>query len=249
MKTYEKLVQMSDKRANYFCLMDPDKLDKKTAISNAKLFEENGVDGILVGGSMMINNNFDENLKAIKENVQIPVIIFPGIFHCISPYADAILFLSLITSRNPQLLIGEHVRAAPLIKHYDLEAIGTAYMLIESGNSTSVQYMSNSFPIPHSKNDIAVAHALAGQYLGMKLIYTDSGSGAKNPISNEMIAAIKENVSLPLIVGGGIKEPEIAAQKAKAGADFVVTGNVLEKNPDPKLIKKFADAIQDIKRK
>jgi len=249
MKTYEKLIQMSEQRANYFCLMDPDKLDKKTAISNAKLFEENGVDGILVGGSLMINNNFDENLKAIKENVQIPVIIFPGIFQCISPYADAILYLSLITSRNPQLLIGEHVRAAPLIKHYGLEAIGTAYMLIESGNSTSVQFMSNSFPIPDTKNDIAVAHALAGQYLGMKLIYTDSGSGAKNSISNEMISAIKENVSLPLIVGGGIKDPETAAHKAKAGADFVVTGNVLEKNPEPSLIKEFADAVRKNGRK
>ncbi|MBC8415561.1 MAG: geranylgeranylglyceryl/heptaprenylglyceryl phosphate synthase, partial [Candidatus Cloacimonetes bacterium] len=158
------------------------------------------------------------------------------------------LLLCIITSRNPQMLIGEQVRAAPLIKHYGLEAIGTAYMLIESGNNTSVHFMSGSMPLPRTKNDIAVAHALAGEYLGMKLIYMDAGSGAKYPVSNEMISAIRQNVSLPIILGGGIKSPEIAVQKAKAGADFIVTGNILENNLDPKLIREFANAIHSIKR-
>ena len=166
----------------------------------------------------------------------------------VSPYADALLLLCVITSRNPQMLIGEQVRAAPMIKYYNLEAIGTAYMLIESGNNTSVHYMSNSMPIPHSKSDIAVAHALAGQYIGMKVVYLDAGSGAKYPVSNKMIAAIRKNVSLPIILGGGIKTPEVAAEKAIAGADFIVTGNVLEENCDPKLIREFADAIHNIKR-
>ncbi len=249
MKIYNKLLKMAKSRANYFCLIDPDKLDAEQAVFFARTCEENGADGLLVGGSIMLNNSFETNLKLIKENVNIPVLIFPGIFNFVSPYADALLLLSVITSRNPQMLIGEQVRAAPLIKHYGLEAIGTAYMLIESGNNTSVLYMSGSFPIPRLKNDIAVAHALAGQYLGMKIIYMDAGSGAKYPVSDEMISAIRENVSLPIILGGGIKTPEIAAEKAKAGADFIVTGNVLEDDLDPKLIKEFANAIHSIKRK
>lgn len=248
MSIYNKLLKMCSDRANYFCLLDPDKLDNKQAVHIAVTCEDNGADGLLVGGSLMVNNRFQENLKLIKENVDIPVIIFPGIFGSISPFADAILYLSMVTSRNPQMLIGEQVRAAPLTKHYNLEAIGTAYMLIESGNSTSVQYMSNSFPIPYSKNDIAVAHALAGQYLGMKIVYMDSGSGAIYPISDEMITAVKDNINVPLIIGGGIKKPETALQKAEAGADFVVTGNILEKNHDPKFIREFADAIHSIRR-
>ncbi len=248
MKIYNMLLELAKKRASYFCLIDPDNLNTKQAVNTAKICEENGVDILLVGGSFMINNNFETNLKQIKENVNIPVLIFPGIFNFVSPYADALLLLSVITSRNPQMLIGEQVRAAPLIKHYNLEAIGTAYMLIESGNNTSVHYMSGSLPLPRSKNDIAIAHALAGQYLGMKLIYLDAGSGAKYPVSNEMISAIRKNVDLPIILGGGIKTPEVAAQKARSGADFIVTGNILENNIDPKLIKEFADAVHSVKR-
>lgn len=248
MKTYRKLVSLAKKRANYFCLIDPDKMDKKESVKFAKNCEKNGADGILVGGSLMINNNFEPNLKMIKKSVNIPVLIFPGIFNFVSPYADALLLLSVITSRNPQMLIGEQVRAAPLIKHYGLEAIGTAYMLIESGNHTSVNFMSGSMPLPRNKNDIAVSHALAGQYLGMNLIYLDAGSGAKYSVSNSMISAIRKNVSLPIFLGGGIKTPEEAAQKARAGADFIVTGNILEDNNDPKLIKEFADAVHQVKR-
>ncbi len=248
MKIYNKLLELSNRRANYFCLLDPDELQADKAKDFAKMCEENGADGLLVGGSIMVNNKFQSNLKLIKESVHIPVLIFPGIFDFVSPHADALLLLSVVTSRNPQMLIGEQVRAAPLIKHYGLEAIGTAYMIIESGNSTSVQFMSGSLPLPRTKNDLAVAHALAGQYLGMKLIYMDAGSGAKYAATDEMVAAVRKNVDLPIILGGGIKTPEVAMQKAKAGADFIVTGNVLEDNPDPRLIREFADAIHSIKR-
>lgn len=239
---------MAKEQANYFCLIDPDKLSEDEAVEFARKCEENGADGLLVGGSLMINNNFERNLKKIKAKSKIPVIIFPGIFNFVSPFADALLLLSVVTSRNPQMLIGEQVRAAPLIKHYNLDTIGTAYMLIESGNHTSVHFMSGSMPLPREKNDIAVAHALAGQYLGMKLIYMDAGSGAKLPVKNEMIAAIRKNVELPIILGGGIKDPEIALEKAKAGADFIVTGNILEAENDPKLIREFAQAIHSVKR-
>jgi phosphoglycerol geranylgeranyltransferase len=248
MKIYNKLLDLAKKRANYFCLLDPDELQADETKDFAKMCEENGADGLLVGGSIMVNNKFQSNLKIIKESVDIPVLIFPGIFDFVSPHADALLLLSVVTSRNPQMLIGEQVRAAPLIKHYGLEAIGTAYMIIESGNSTSVQFMSGSLPLPRTKNDLAVAHALAGQYLGMKLIYMDAGSGAQYAATDEMVSAVRKNVDLPIILGGGIKTPDVAMKKAKAGADFIVTGNVLEDNPDPKLIREFADAIHSIKR-
>ncbi len=249
MKTYNKLLKMAKERANYLCLIDPDKIDEKQAVQYAKTCEENGADGLLVGGSLMLTNNFESNLKVIKENVNIPVIIFPGIFNFVSKYADAILLLSVVSSRNPQMLIGEQVRAAPQIKQYNLEAIGTAYMLIDSGQNTSVNFMSSSFPIPRTKNDIAVAHALASQYLGMKIIYLDAGSGAEYPVPDDMIREIKKNISLPIILGGGITSPKIAAQKAAAGADFIVTGNILERNLDSKLIREFANSIHNIKRK
>ncbi len=249
MKTYNKLLKMAKERANYLCLIDPDKIDEKQAVQYAKTCEENGADGLLVGGSLMLTNNFESNLKVIKGNVNIPVIIFPGIFNFVSKYADAILLLSVVSSRNPQMLIGEQVRAAPQIKQYNLEAIGTAYMLIDSGQNTSVNFMSSSFPIPRTKNDIAVAHALASQYLGMKIIYLDAGSGAEYPVPDDMIREIKKNISLPVILGGGITNPKIAAQKAAAGADFIVTGNILEKNLDSKLIREFANSIHNIKRK
>ena len=248
MKTYDRLVKLSQKRANYFCLIDPDSIDVKDAARIATTFEENGVDGILVGGSMMLKDNFEIVLKIIKESVKIPVLIFPGIFNFVSPYADALLLLSMVSSRNAQMLIGEQVRAAPLIKQYNLESIGTGYMLIDGGRNTSVQYMSFSQPIPRDKNDIAIAHALAAQYLGMKLIYMDAGSGANFPISNEMITAIKSNIDIPLIVGGGIKTPEVARQKAEAGADFIIIGSALEKTQDVTLIKEFVDAIHGVKR-
>ena len=248
MKIYEKLLTLAKKRANYFCLLDPDKMEAKETARIAKVCEKNGADGILVGGSLMLKNNFEENLALIKQNVNIPVIIFPGIFNFVSPHADALLLLSVITSRKPQMLIGEHVRAAPLIKHYNLETIGTAYMVVESGNSTSVQFMSDSTPIPRKKYDIAVAHALAGQYLGMRILYMDAGSGAKKSIPDEMIKSVKQNISIPLIVGGGIKTPEEAQKKAIAGADFVVTGSVIEKNFNAKLIKEFAHIIHSVKR-
>ncbi len=249
MKTYNKLLKMAKERANYLCLIDPDKIDEKQAVQYAKTCEENGADGLLVGGSLMLTNNFESNLKVIKENVNIPVIIFPGIFNFVSKYADAILLLSVVSSRNPQMLIGEQVRAAPQIKQYNLEAIVTAYMLIDSGQNTSVNFMSSSFPIPRTKNVIAVAHALASQYLGMKIIYLDAGSGAEYPVPDDMIREIKKNISLPVILGGGITNPKIAAQKAAAGADFIVTGNILEKNLDSKLIREFANSIHNIKRK
>lgn len=250
MKTYKLLKEMAQRQANYFCLLDPDNLSKEEAEEYASKSEENGADGILVGGSLMYNDCFEDNLKIIRNSVKnIPVLIFPGLFNFVSSYADALLLLSVVSSRNPQMLIGEQVRAAPLIKRLGVEAIGTGYILIDGGNNSSVQYMSHSMPIPHSKDDIAAVHALAAQYMGMRLIYMDAGSGAKNPISDSMIAKVKSDINIPLIIGGGIRKPETAAKKAAAGADFVVTGNVLEEGFNTKLIREFAQAIHSSKRK
>lgn len=249
MTTYEKLQNLAKKGSHYFCLLDPDNFNGMQANEYTIICEENGADGILVGGSMMFHDRFEENLKKISESAKnIPVIIFPGLFNFVSPYADALLLLSMISSRNPQMLIGEHVRAAPLIRKHDLEAIGTGYILIDGGNSTSVQYMSHSLPIPYTKDDIAAVHALTGEYLGHRIIYMDSGSGAKQAISNSMISAVKKEISIPLIVGGGIRTPETAKQKAEAGADFIVTGNILEKEFNPGLIKEFANAVHSVKK-
>ena len=161
----------------------------------------------------------------------------------LTPHADAILYISLISGRNPNYLIGEQVKAAPWIQRHGLTPIPTGYMLIEGGNRTAVEFMSGTIPIPRDKPDIAGPHALAAQYLGMQMVYLEAGSGATYPVPNEMIATVKAQISIPLIVGGGIRTPKIAAKKVAAGADFVVTGNVLEENGSFELMKEFADAV------
>ena len=169
------------------------------------------------------------------------MISFPGGASQVVPTADAILFLSLISGRNPELLIGEHVKAAPLIREYGVEAIPTGYMLIQSGTLTSVEFMSNTQPIPRNKVDIAIAHALAAEYLGMKLIYLETGSGAGASVPDEMVQAVVNYVSTPVIVGGGIRDPEEARAKVAAGASFVVTGSVVE--DDHQRLREFSQAV------
>ena len=244
MKVFEKLLQLKEKRgAGYFVLIDPDKQEIPQALKLAEKCVSSEVDALLVGGSLLFAHMFDELVQGIKKVCDIPVIIFPGSTKQISPYADAILFLSLISGRNPNSLIGEQVVAAPIIKSMGLEAIGTAYMFIESGNVTSAQFISDTRPIPREKPDIAIAHALAAEFLGMKMVYLEAGSGAKYSVPEKLIAVVKSYISMPMIVGGGIRTPEEAKKKVLAGADFIVTGNILEKNQDPALIKAFANAI------
>ena len=243
-KNYNYLLRIiREKKAGFFCLIDTDKQNLQQSVELAQKCEKFGADAIFVGGSIMLKNDFDSTVIAIKNKIKIPVIIFPGIFSLGSPHADAILFMSLLSSRNPQLLIGEQVRAAPLMKKLQVETIPTGYLIIESGSLTSVQYMSNSIPIPRNKNDIAIAHVLAAQYLGMKIVFMDAGSGAKMSIPTGMINAVKSNMDIPLIIGGGIKTPDEAKEKVDAGADFIVIGHAFEKNSDKSLIQNFAKAI------
>ncbi|HNY90768.1 MAG TPA: geranylgeranylglyceryl/heptaprenylglyceryl phosphate synthase [bacterium] len=244
MKVYEQLLQIrEEKGAGYLVLIDPDKQSMQEAIELARVCSESGVDGLLLGGSLMFTHIFDDLIKGIKTASPLPLIIFPGSTRQLSPYANAILYLSLISGRNAYYIIGDQVLAAPIIKSMNLEAISTAYMLIESGNITSAQFLSDTRPIPREKPDISVAHAMAAELLGMRMIYLEAGSGAHLSVPEEHIAAICRYTSLPVIVGGGIRAPEEAARKVAAGASFIVTGNVIEKNRDRALISAFADSI------
>jgi putative glycerol-1-phosphate prenyltransferase len=244
MQTWQKLLDIRKQRgAGYIVLLDPDKLSLEENLKLAIQAEQEDADVIFIGGSLLSTPRFEELVKQIKMAVTIPVIIFPGGVQQISRHADAILFMSVISGRNPDLLIGQHVMGAPIIKMLNLEAISMGYMLIESGKVTSAEFMSNTKPIPRDKPDIAVAHALAAEYLGMKLIYLEAGSGALHPVPDEMIQAVARMCSLPIIVGGGIRTPDIAKQKVAAGAAFIVTGNVLEKNNEKGAIQGFAQAI------
>jgi len=246
MSTYEKLLELKKRKgAGYLVLIDPDKQPLEDAVSFAKHCEESGADGFLVGGSLLFSNQFDELIRAVKETVSIPVILFPGNGQQLSSHADAILFLSLISGRNAHYLIGEQVLSAPKIKAMKLEPISTGYVLIESGKTTAAEFMSHTKPIPREKPEIAVAHALAAEFLGMKLIYLEAGSGAEYSVPESMIRAVSQSVSVPLIVGGGICSPEEAREKVKAGASFVVTGNILENKKNEHLIADFAKAAHN----
>ena len=230
------------KKKRIAVLVDPDSITDNAQLHQIiGLCELNKVDFILVGGSLITNGNWDNCIKEIKANTSIPLILFPGNTMQVHDQADAILFLSLISGRNSDLLIGKHVLAAPDLKRANIEIMPTGYMLIDGGTNSSVMYMSNTFPIPHSKNNIAATTALAGEMLGLKVIYMDAGSGAKNPVSAEMISAVKAQVNLPLFVGGGIRNVEQAVHACKAGADVVVIGNAFEQNPQ--LIETIANAV------
>ncbi len=191
----------------------------------------------------MIINGFDSIIEKVKVETSLPVIIFPGGVNQVSPVADAILFLSVISGRNAEHLIGKHVIASPLIKQAGIEPISTGYILVESGETTTAVYMSGSMPVPGNKPEIAAATALAGEYLGMKLIYLEAGSGADKPVPDEMVKAVVDVCSVPVVVGGGIKNPQTARSKVDNGARIIVTGNFFENENNWDLIKDFAGAV------
>lgn len=225
-------------------LIDPDKVRLDNMQQVIDQATEAQVDYFFIGGSLVVNNMLDHCLESIKKKCDIPMVLFPGNSFQLSYKADALLFLSLISGRNAELLIGKHVITAPYLRVSPLEILSTGYMLVDGGVSTTVSYMSNTQPIPANKPDVAMCTALAGQMLGLKMIYMDAGSGAANPISTEMIDAVSSTVDIPLIVGGGISTPEKALENVQAGADVVVVGNALEK--DPSLLKDIAAAIHSV---
>ncbi len=213
-------------------LIDPDKLNNEELLSLVSKIKSSPINYILVGGSLLSSDQMDEYVGIIKSNIDIPVVIFPGSVHQISHKADGILFLSLISGRNPEFLIGSQVVAAPLLKKSKLEVISTGYALVDSGIQTTASYISNTTPLPRNKVDIAVATALASEMLGHKLLYLDGGSGAKLEVPSEMISAVKKYIDIPLIIGGGINTKEKLETAFNSGADLVVIGTAIEKNQD-----------------
>ncbi|CUT00976.1 putative glycerol-1-phosphate prenyltransferase [Candidatus Kryptobacter tengchongensis] len=250
-KVYSYILdELNRKGSLYFILIDPDKQNQNLS-KFIRIATDCGVDGFFVGSSLLLSENFNKCVKIVKKNTNKPVIIFPGSIYQLSKYADAVLFLSVLTSTNTEYIVGQQTLASPIIFKYKIEAISTAYLLIESGKMTSAIFVSQSKPIPRDKPDIAIAYSLTAQYFGMKLIYLEAGSGADNSVPIEIIQKIKSFVKIPLIVGGGIRDPETALEKVKAGADIIVTGNILEnisgKNAKS-LISEFVNAIHQNKK-
>lgn len=223
-------------------LIDPDKIKVGNLDIILNIAKTSQIDYVFLGGSLILNDMMEYCIATIRATLDLPIILFPGDIGQVNPNADALLFLSLISSRNAELLIGKQVVAAPMLKRTNLEIISTGYMLVDGGNITTAIYMSNSLPIPNNKIDIAVCTAMAGEMLGLKTIYMDAGSGAKKPISSEMIRGVSENIDIPLIIGGGIRSAAKAIENLKAGADVVVIGNAIEENPS--LLSEISMAVK-----
>ncbi len=241
---YSHLLSIYENRGGiYAVLLDPDQKNHGIIESMVTQANESEVDVLLVGGSLMMDGKSHERVRDIKDRSKIPVIFFPGSVGQINSYFDAVLFLSVLSGRNPHYLIGEQVISAPIIKDLGLETIPTGYLLLDGGAHSTVEFMSGSKPIPMNRPDITVAHALAAEFMGMKFVYLEAGSGAERSVSEKIINRCAENLNINLIVGGGIKSPQQAASKIDAGAAMVVTGSVLESSQNNSLMQEFADAI------
>ncbi len=245
-KIIEHIVKVrEDKRKLLAVLIDPDTPSEAELEKLCAQINQGYGDLIFLGGSLLTSDALDSCISKLKKLTTVPVILFPGSALQVSDQADAILFLSLISGRNPDLLIGTHVVAAPYVKQAGLETLATGYMLVDSGRPTTASYMSNSHPIPHDKPAIAACTAMAGEMLGLKLMYLDGGSGAQNPVSAEMIKAVRQAVDTPIIVGGGIRSAQKATELCEAGADIVVVGHASEENPQ--ILKEISEAIHHAK--
>ncbi len=217
-----------EQRKQVAVLIDPDTF---IAGKTPEMVASSGADFIFVGGSLISHGDLEKTIALLKERCQAPIVIFPGSLLQISPTADGILNLSLISGRNPEFLIGQHVIAAPMLRASKLEIIPTGYMLIDSGRQTTASYISMTTPIPHDKAEIAACTAMAGEMLGLSAVYLDGGSGAMEHVSEIMIKKVRENISVPLIVGGGIRDVSAAMKICKAGADLLVIGNGAQDDP------------------
>jgi putative glycerol-1-phosphate prenyltransferase len=242
---YHSLQEKKSKKEKSFAvLLDPDKLDETSCKKMVKLGNDHKVSYFFVGGSLLTDDSLAATIRIIKAESDIPVVIFPGSNTQICKEADGILLLSLISGRNADALIGQHVVAAPILKQSGLEILSTGYMLVDCGRQTTVSYISNTTPIPYDKPAIAACTAMAGEMLGLKIIYLDGGSGAQNPVAADMIRMVRKSVDVPVIVGGGINTREKAYNALMAGADVIVVGNGIEKNPE--LLPEIASILHEI---
>ncbi len=230
MNITEKILNSRNNGRLLAVLVDPDRNKQKDLSNIIHHSLKAKIDFFLVGGSIVFSS-FEETILFLKENSSLPVVIFPGNALQISDKADGLLFISLISGRNPEFLIGHQVLAAPAIKLSGISTIPVGYILIENGRITSVQYMSNTTPIPADKPEIIVATAMAGELLGLKAIYLEAGSGATHTVGLQVIREVRKNINLPLIVGGGIRSKDEAVEIYRAGADIVVAGNATEDDP------------------
>lgn len=243
-KTEARLNAEIERRGALFAvLLDPDTSDDEALLKSGVLAQENGADLILVGGSFMGNFNLPRQVAALKTKVDLPVVLFPGGASQVVPGFDAMLFMTLVSGRNPSYLIEEQVRGGALVRALDMEAIPTAYQLINSGRRTTVEYVSNTTPIPADKPKLSMVHSIAAELMGMRYVYLEAGSGAENPVPVEHIAYTRKATEMTIITGGGIKDPQTAAIRVAAGANIIVTGTLWEKVQDPVLLKEFAAAI------
>lgn len=231
-------------RKSFAVLLDPDKVEQDALVDLLIRTKDHPVDFFLVGGSLVTEYIHQEVIALVRRYTDVPIILFPGNPAHIDPTADAILFLSLISGRNPEFLIGQHVIAAPLLKKSGLEIMPTGYMLVDSGTQTTVSYISGTMPLPHDKPGVAACTAMAGEMLGLQLVYLDAGSGASRPVPAEMIVAVREAVDLPIVVGGGINSGEKAYLALKAGADLIVVGNGIER--DPELLPQLSAVVREL---
>ena len=229
--------------AIHITLVDPEKVTPLQASRIAESSKNSGTSAIMVGGSTFVSQaHLDSVVRAIKRAVKIPTILFPNNVTGISRYADAIWFMSLLNSVDPYFIIGAHILGAPLVKKYGLEPIPMGYVIVGEGGTAGI--VGRAIPVPYSKPELAAAHALAGQYLGMRFVYLEGGSGAKTPVPPEMIQAVKRFIDIPVIVGGGIRTKEQALTAASAGADIIVTGNVIENTNAKRRVSEIVDGIK-----
>jgi phosphoglycerol geranylgeranyltransferase len=245
-KIYNYLLNILDEKgAGYLVLIDPDQKNDSKIEEFVDTANHSDVDALLVGGSLMMDAKNHERVELIKKNARMPSIFFPGGVQQLNGHYDAMFFMSILSGRNPHYLIGEQTIAAPIVKDIGIETIPMGYILIDGGKTTTVEFMSNTKPIPMDRPDITVAHCLAAQYLGKKIVYLEAGSGAKHPISAKTIEIVKSQIDIPVIVGGGIKNPDDARKRVRAGADFIVTGTIMENCENLSMMKKFAQAIHN----
>jgi phosphoglycerol geranylgeranyltransferase len=227
----------------HMTLVDPEKMTPAQAVQVAENSKVNGTSAMMIGGSTFVSQaHLDDVIKAIRRIVEIPVILFPNNITGISRYAEAIWFMSLLNSVDPYFLIGAQILGAPLVKKYGLEPISMGYIIVGEGGTAGV--VGKAIPVPYNKPDLTAAHALAGQYLGMHFIYLEGGSGAKNPVPPEMIRMVKQLIDIPLIVGGGIRTKKQALTAASAGADIIVTGNIVESTDGKQKVSEIIEGVK-----
>ena len=242
------LEKIRNEGALHLTLIDPEKTTVALASAIAKEAVEGGTSGIMIGGSTFTStSHLDNVVKAVKRSVNVPVILFPNNVSGISRYADAIWYMSLLNSVDPYFLIGAQVLGAPLVKRFGLEAIPMAYIIVGEGETAGV--VGKAVPIPYSKPELAAVHALAAQYLGMRFVYLEGGSGAKKPVPPDMIQSVRSLIDIPLIVGGGIRTQEHVKAAVSAGANIIVTGNVIENAHVRTKVAELVQAIRKVKRK